>query len=125
MTITDASWTAKEVAEFLGIAAKTARTLAARGVIPTFKIGGMWRYDETTLREWRQQKARENVRTCASSKILAPRIGKSGLRSLDEKLKDRLARETDAQPRSSKSNFAAISGGKSSSEKSEAPGPTQ
>lgn len=42
-----------QVAAFLNLPAKTIRKLAAGRVIPAVKLGKSWRFDETTLREWK------------------------------------------------------------------------
>lgn len=42
----------KEVAEYLRIKEKTAYSLAAKGEIPGFKVGGSWRFKRSEINEW-------------------------------------------------------------------------
>lgn len=46
------SWSPQQAAAFLGVRPKTVRAMAHRGEIPAVKVGRLWRFDETTLREW-------------------------------------------------------------------------
>lgn len=119
------AWSSKEAASFLGIAPKTACAFAAAKLIPGVKLGRDWKFDETTLREWLQNKTRENTQSCRSRDVQVPRIGKSASNSLGERLDDLLASQTSAPPKSSKTSFAVLSGGKSSSERSTIPGRTR
>lgn len=44
--------TIKEVAEYLKIKETTVYSLAAKGEIPAFKVGGSWRFDKGDLEQW-------------------------------------------------------------------------
>lgn len=44
--------TIKEVAEYLKIKEKTAYALAAKGIIPGFKVGGAWRFRKEQIDDW-------------------------------------------------------------------------
>ena len=46
----------KEVAIYLKLAEKTAYKLAAEGKLPGFKVGGSWRFRETDLEQWIEEK---------------------------------------------------------------------
>ena len=48
--------TLKEVAEYLKLAEKTAYRLAAEGKLPGFKVGGSWRFKESDIESWIEQK---------------------------------------------------------------------
>ena len=44
--------TIKEVAEYLKIKEATVYSLAAKGEIPAFKVGGSWRFDKADIENW-------------------------------------------------------------------------
>lgn len=44
--------TAKELADFLKIAEKTANKYAAEGKLPGFKIGSVWRFRKSEIDRW-------------------------------------------------------------------------
>ena len=44
--------TIKEVSEYLKLAEKTAYRLAAQGKIPSFKVGGSWRFRKSEIDRW-------------------------------------------------------------------------
>jgi excisionase family DNA binding protein len=48
----DEIMTAKEVAEYLKIAEKTAYRLVLEGKIPGFKVGGSWRFRKKEIDDW-------------------------------------------------------------------------
>ena len=48
----DEIMTLKEVAEYLKLAEITAYRLAAEGKLPSFKVGGSWRFKGSDLQEW-------------------------------------------------------------------------
>ena len=50
--MTDEVLTMKEVAALLEIGEKTAYTMAQRGELPGFKVGGQWRFRRTDLDAW-------------------------------------------------------------------------
>ena len=45
-------WTAREVARFLGVHAKTVYDLVARGELPCIRIGKCLRFSPTELTRW-------------------------------------------------------------------------
>lgn len=116
------AWTSREAAVFLQMTRKGVCAQAAAGAIPGVKIGRDWKFDETTLREWLQQKTRENLRAenepCQSTSVQIPRIGKSSSGSLGARLDALLEQQTAPPQKHSKSSFAVLSGGKSSSARS-------
>jgi excisionase family DNA binding protein len=105
--------TVEDAAKLLKVKPKTVRALAAGGVIPAVKVGKPWRFDETLLREWLAARSRENVKQCLSTNVPTPNIGKYGSKSLAARLDAHLAQQTEPPPRSTKRNFAVLSGGKS------------
>lgn len=48
--------TLKEVAVYLKLAEKTAYRLAAEGKLPGFKVGGSWRFKESDIEKWIEEK---------------------------------------------------------------------
>jgi excisionase family DNA binding protein len=48
--------TLKEVADYLKLAEKTAYRLAAEGKLPGFKVGGSWRFKQTDIESWIEEK---------------------------------------------------------------------
>jgi len=50
--------TIPEVAELLRIAEKTVYTLAQRGEIPAFKVGGQWRFSRGAIQAWIDNRTR-------------------------------------------------------------------
>ena len=44
--------TLKEVSAFLKVAEKTVSTLAQRGELPGFKVGGQWRFRRAMFEQW-------------------------------------------------------------------------
>lgn len=42
-------WTSKEVSEFLKLSEQQVRRLAREGVIPSYRVGGMWRFDSEEI----------------------------------------------------------------------------
>lgn len=50
--------TIPEVAELLRIAEKTVYTLAQRGEIPAFKVGGQWRFSRGAIQGWIDNRSR-------------------------------------------------------------------
>jgi excisionase family DNA binding protein len=105
--------TVEQAAELLGVRPKTIRALAAGGIIPATKVGKPWRFDENLLREWLANKSRENIKPCLSINARSPTSGRSDSKSLGARLDSLLARETEPPPRSTKRNFAVVSGDKS------------
>lgn len=52
--------TIKEVSEYLKIKEKTVYSLAAKGEIPAFKVGGSWCFDRKDIESWvEKQKIKE------------------------------------------------------------------
>jgi len=50
--------TIPEVAELLRVAEKTVYTLAQRGEIPAFKVGGQWRFSRGAILSWIEDRTR-------------------------------------------------------------------
>jgi len=50
--------TIKEVAAYLKLTEKTAYRLAAEGKIPGFKVGGSWRFKQSDIEKWINEKIR-------------------------------------------------------------------
>jgi len=50
--------TIPEVAELLRVAEKTVYTLAQRGEIPAFKVGGQWRFSRSAIQSWIDNRTR-------------------------------------------------------------------
>lgn len=48
--------TIKEVAAYLKLKEKTAYRLAADGKIPGFKVGGSWRFKQSDIEQWIEDK---------------------------------------------------------------------
>jgi excisionase family DNA binding protein len=57
--MTSAIWTIKDVAGYLRLKEKTVYALAARGEIPGFKIGGSWRFRQSDIDDWIEEKAKQ------------------------------------------------------------------
>lgn len=50
--------TLPEVAQLLKVAEKTVYSMAQKGLLPAFKVGGQWRFKRVDLDQWiEQQKA--------------------------------------------------------------------
>jgi excisionase family DNA binding protein len=49
--------TIREVAEFLKVTERTIYKLTAEGQIPSFKVGGSWRFQRADLVQWMSEKA--------------------------------------------------------------------
>jgi excisionase family DNA binding protein len=47
-----------EVAQLLKVAEKTVYTMAQKGELPAFKVGGQWRFRRTDLDAWIDAKTR-------------------------------------------------------------------
>jgi excisionase family DNA binding protein len=50
-----------EVAQLLKVAEKTVYTMAQRGDLPAFKVGGQWRFRRTDLDAWIDAKTRRSA----------------------------------------------------------------
>lgn len=50
--MTDEILTLPEVAQLLTVAEKTVYTMAQKGELPAFKVGGQWRFRRTDLDAW-------------------------------------------------------------------------
>ncbi len=48
----DEIFTIKEVANYLKLAEKTAYRLASEGKLPSFKVGGSWRFRKSKIDHW-------------------------------------------------------------------------
>ena len=42
----------EEAARWLGVSLRTVYRLAQRGTLPSFKVGGQWRFSQELLNEW-------------------------------------------------------------------------
>jgi excisionase family DNA binding protein len=56
--MTDEILTLPEVAQLLKVAEKTVYTMAQKGELPAFKVGGQWRFRRTDLHAWIDAKTR-------------------------------------------------------------------
>lgn len=56
MTMMSEILTLKEVANYLKLAEKTAYKLAAEGKLPGFKVGGSWRFKQSDIENWIEDK---------------------------------------------------------------------
>ena len=56
--MTDEILTLPEVAQLLKVAEKTVYTMAQKGDLPAFKVGGQWRFRRTDLDAWIDAKTR-------------------------------------------------------------------
>jgi len=56
--MTDEILTLPEVAQLLKVAEKTVYTMAQKGEMPAFKVGGQWRFRRTDLDAWIDAKTR-------------------------------------------------------------------
>lgn len=56
--MTDEILTLPEVAQLLKVAEKTVYTMAQKGELPAFKVGGQWRFRRTDLDAWIDAKTR-------------------------------------------------------------------
>ena len=56
--MTDEILTLPEVAQLLKVAEKTVYTMAQKGELPAFKVGGQWRFRRTDLDAWMDAKTR-------------------------------------------------------------------
>ncbi|WP_028877635.1 methylation-associated defense system helix-turn-helix domain-containing protein MAD1 [Teredinibacter turnerae] len=54
--MTDEILTIDEVATYLKLAKKTAYRLASEGKLPGFKVGGSWRFKQTDIERWIEEK---------------------------------------------------------------------
>lgn len=57
--MTDQILTLREVAAYLKLAEKTAYKLAAEGKLPGFKVGGSWRFKDSDIERWIEEKKSE------------------------------------------------------------------
>jgi excisionase family DNA binding protein len=55
--MTDDIMTVREVADFLKVTERTIYRLAAENLIPSFKVGGSWRFKRTDLARWMSEQA--------------------------------------------------------------------
>ncbi len=56
--MSDEIFTLPEVAQLLRVAEKTVYTMAQKGEVPAFKVGGQWRFRRTDLDAWIDAKTR-------------------------------------------------------------------
>ena len=55
--MSDDIMTVREVADFLKVTERTIYRLAAENQIPSFKVGGSWRFRRTDLARWMSEQA--------------------------------------------------------------------
>lgn len=53
--MTDEILTLPDVAQLLKVAEKTIYTMAQKGLMPGFKVGGQWRFKREDLDQWIEQ----------------------------------------------------------------------
>lgn len=68
--------TLPDVARLLRVAEKTVYTLAQRGELPAFKVGGQWRFKRLDIDRWIEER-KQSARPASASKHAAPE--RSGL----------------------------------------------
>ncbi len=51
-SISDEILTLPEVAQLLKVAEKTVYSMAQKGLLPAFKVGGQWRFKRADLDQW-------------------------------------------------------------------------
>jgi excisionase family DNA binding protein len=56
--MSDEILTLPEVAQLLKVAQKTVYTIAQKGEMPAFKVGGQWRFRRADLDNWMDRKTR-------------------------------------------------------------------
>jgi len=54
--------TPRELAQMLGVCEVTIHRLARKGAMPSFKLGGRWIIDLTTIQEWIKIKSMQKLR---------------------------------------------------------------
>jgi excisionase family DNA binding protein len=52
----------KQICAWLQYGEKTVLDMARRGIIPSHKIGGEWRFDKAELRKWLQRGGGQKIR---------------------------------------------------------------
>lgn len=57
--VDDEILTLKEVATLLKVAEKTTYTMAQRGELPGFKVGGQWRFRRADIESWIDRQRRQ------------------------------------------------------------------
>ena len=57
--MTDEILTLPEVAQLLKVAEKTVYSMAQKGLLPAFKVGGQWRFKRTDFDAWIEQQKLE------------------------------------------------------------------
>lgn len=56
--MTEEILTVREVAEYLKVTERTIYRLATEGQIPSFKVGGSWRFQRSDLIQWMNEQAK-------------------------------------------------------------------
>ena len=54
--MTDEILTLPEVAQLLKVAEKTVYSMAQKGQLPAFKVGGQWRFKRVDIDQWIEQR---------------------------------------------------------------------
>ncbi len=82
--------TVEQAAELLQVRPKTCRSLAARGVIPAFKLGKVWRFTRQDLEAWASAQGAANVRSQPVAGRGTPRLRVATPRAQEGTLSERL-----------------------------------
>lgn len=61
--------TIKELAEYLKIAEKTAYRFASEGKVPSFKVGGAWRFRKVEVDRWIKEQELSNKKSDGGNKL--------------------------------------------------------
>ena len=69
--------TIPEVAELLRVAEKTVYSLAQKGELPAFKVGGQWRFSRTAIESWIAERTRSGLQAGTPAASPDSQIGSS------------------------------------------------
>lgn len=62
----DSLMTLNEVADYLQVAPRTLYQWAQQGVVPSFKIGNVWRFKREDLEAWIEERKRDTPRAAVA-----------------------------------------------------------
>jgi excisionase family DNA binding protein len=68
-------WTDRQVAAAIGMNVKRVQELARTGLLPGFKVGRKWRFDQEAIRSWARS---DGTSEQDSRRTNAPRVKKHG-----------------------------------------------
>lgn len=68
--MSEAILTIPEVAELLRVAEKTVYSLAQKGELPAFKVGGQWRFSRNAIESWIAERTRSGLHVGGPSAAL-------------------------------------------------------